>query len=86
MKYLQKSVRTIIAASVLSLSLLRAVAAQQEVSPDHFDSVSVQDQQAAKASLKAHDSKVSGQRAAKKRTTKVQHARTQAASLKKVPS
>lgn len=86
MKHVQNSIRAIVAASLLSLSFVIPVVAQQEVSPDHFDAVSLQDQQAAKSTPKATERKVSSQRIARKRANKVQHARTQTASAKKVSS
>ena len=86
MKHSQIVIRGLVAVFVLSLSFARPVMAQQEVSPDHFDSTSVQDQQVAKTSPKARDTKVAGNKASKKHASKVQHARTQTASVKKVSS
>jgi hypothetical protein len=86
MRYLQNSIRAIVAASVLPLSFVTPVVAQQEVSPDHFDAVSIQDQQAVKSTPKAPARKASNQQVAKKRASKVQHARTQTSSAKKVSS
>jgi len=84
MKYARKAIRGIIAASVLSFSLVRPLIAQQEVSPDHFDAAPVQSTQASKAAPKANDRKVASNRAAKKHVSKVQHTRPQTASLKRV--
>jgi len=86
MKHLRNALRGIVAASILSLALVRPMIAQQEVSPDHFDSAGVQDTQTTKVSAKAHGSKAVRQTAAKKQTTKVQHARNQNGSSKKVSS
>ena len=76
--------RALIAILALFLSLVGLAMAQQEVSPDHFDSTSVQDQQVSKMSSKARDKKVASNRAQKKRASKVQRARTQTSSSKKV--
>lgn len=86
MKHLINSVRAMIAASVLSLSFVTPVVAQQEVSPDHFDAVSAQDQQTAKSKAKTPEGKAPTQQVARKRASKVQHARTQTVSAKKVSS
>ncbi len=84
MKCSRRAIRGIVAACVLSLSLVRPLIAQQEVSPDHFNSAEVQDMQTSKAFPKARATKVATQRTANKRKTKVRHARRQTASLKKV--
>ena len=86
MKHSKTVTRGLVAVFALSLSFARPVLAQQEVSPDHYDSTSVQDQQVSKALPKARDSKVTANKAPKKHSSKVQHARTQTASSKKVSS
>lgn len=85
MKHSYTAIRGLLAVFVLSLSFVRPVMAQQEVSPDHYDSTSIQDQQVSKTS-KASNSKVAANKAPKKHTSKVQHARTQTAASKKVSS
>jgi len=84
MNYLRKAIRAIIATSILSLSLVRPMIAQQEVSPDHFDAAPSQTAQASRATPRTKANKVASHKAAKTETNKTQRARTSTASSKKV--
>lgn len=84
MNYLRKAIRAIIAASIISLSFVRPMIAQQEVSPDHFDAAPIQTAQASTLATKAKANKVALHRTGKTQAHKTQRARTNTASSKKV--
>ena len=86
MKQSKNVTRALVAFFGLSLSFVMPVMAQQEVSPDHYDSTSIQDQQVSKTAPKAIHKRVAGNTAAKKHAGKMQRAHTQTVSLKKVSS
>jgi hypothetical protein len=83
MKYVRRFVRGIIAASILSFSLVRPLIAQQEVSPDHFDSAAVQNAHVLSGS-KGWATHSAVHRTAKRRANKVHRAGRHTASSKKV--
>lgn len=82
MNYLRKAIRAIIAASVISLSFVRPMIAQQEVSPDHFDAAPIQTAQASTLATKAKANKVASHRNAKTHANKTQRAHNTASSKK----
>lgn len=84
MNYLRKTIRAIIAASIISLSFVRPMIAQQEVSPDHFDAAPIQNAQASTSATKAKSNKVAAHKTAKTQANKTQRAHTNTASSKKV--
>lgn len=86
MNHLRKAIRAVIAASIISLSFVRPMIAQQEVSPDHFDAAPIQNAQASTSATKAKANKVASHRSAKTQSNKTQRAHTNTASSKKVLS
>ena len=82
MNHLRKAIRAIVAASIISLSFVRPMIAQQEVSPDHFDAAPIQTAQASTLATKAKASKVALHRTAKTQAHKTQRAHNTASSKK----
>ena len=82
MKSLRESVRSVMVVSTISLLFVAPVLAQQEVSPDRFESVAIQNGQHATPKKPAHASP-------HKQTAKVRHSRSagsQTASSKSASS
>ena len=82
MNYLRKAIRALIAASIISLSFVRPMIAQQEVSPDHFDAAPIQNAQASTSKTKAKANNLASHRTAKTQANKTQRARTNPSSKK----
>lgn len=83
MKNLTKAIRGFITASMVFLALARPLVAQQEVSPDHFDSAAVANANSIAAGPKARNAKSAAYRSAKKHAHRVQRAGSQTGSLRK---
>ena len=84
MKNLTKVIRGVVTASMVFPALATPLVAQQEVSPDHFDSAAVANANSMTAGANARKAKSAVYRNAKKHAHRVQRAGSQTGSLKKV--
>ena len=82
MKYLRMFAHEVIAAAVVFLALARPLVAQQEVSPDHFDSAAVRNKQTATTAKTDPRNSLHVYRSGKRNSRRTAPLHTAAASVK----